>query len=117
VLEVDDQDDECDDFAAHAKSPEGPGAADVPHQEAEVLAEEAGDEGEREKDGGDECELFRDLVLAIGRQREVNVQRAVHQIARRVELVDDPDRVVVNVAVLHHFLGGEQGQIAANDGS
>ena len=49
--------------AADAVDDEGGRAGHVPDQPAEVLAEEAGDEGERQEDRGQDRELFHGGVL------------------------------------------------------
>ena len=67
-------------------------------QEAEVLAEEAGDECQREEDRRDDRELLHDLVLAVADGRQVEVGGSGEQIAVGVDQVADPDQMVVDVA-------------------
>src|ERR1700684_666311 len=50
--------DDRDGLGAEAERHEGAATADVVHQPAEVLPEEAGEEGERQKDGGDDRQLL-----------------------------------------------------------
>src|SRR5207248_4593364 len=78
-LEEDHEADECQHLAAKAKAPERGPARNVADHVAEVLAEEPGDEAERQEDRGYDGELLADCVLPVGRDGEVDLQRAVYQ--------------------------------------
>src|SRR5262245_29096229 len=76
------EDDARHEQAADAEQPEHRLGVDLAHEPAEVLAEEAGHEGEREEDGRDDRQLLDDLVLlrrdpvlADARHREVRLER------------------------------------------
>src|SRR5947208_11465059 len=65
-LEEDHEADEGQHLAADAKAPERNPAGYVADHVAEVLAEEPGDEAERQEDRGYDGELFADFVLPVG---------------------------------------------------
>ncbi len=78
---------------------------DLVHQPEEVLSEEAGDEGEREENAGDDGEpshdvvlLCRDLVLTEVDQRKVCLERRGELVALAEKLLVDPAHVVVEIA-------------------
>src|SRR6476620_3099096 len=75
TLEVDEQREQTDQLGTDAENKEGFPAADVADEPAEVLAEEACDPGERQKDGGDDRQLFHDAVQPVGDGGEVDVHR------------------------------------------
>src|SRR3954454_12023586 len=84
----------------HAPQPvahEGLPGADVVHQPPEVLAEEPGHERQRQEDRRHQGELLRDLAEAVLDRGEVDVQRAGQEIAVGVDLLGDPQQVVVDV--------------------
>jgi DNA-binding transcriptional LysR family regulator len=67
ALEVDPEADRRGDQQSDPEHPERPvGIDDVVGQEGEVLTEEAGQERQREEDGGDDRQLLVDLALAVG---------------------------------------------------
>ena len=78
---------------------------------AEVLAEEAGDEGQRQEDRGDHRELLHHVVLAVADRREVEVGGAGEQVAVGVDQVADPDQVVVDVAEVVALVELEAGEL------
>ena len=78
-------------------------------QPLEVLAEEADDEGERQEDRRHHGQLLGDLVEPVGDDREIGVAAAGEQVAVGVDLVGDPDRVVVDVAEVVARVGFEAG--------
>src|SRR3954453_18894087 len=77
------------DHAADPVAPEGRGRVDVAHERAEVLAEEAGDERQRQESRGDHRQLLGDRVEAVGDGGEVEVQRARQQVAVGVDQLRD----------------------------
>src|SRR5262247_927161 len=80
-----------------SKHPELDLAADRLHHPAEVLAEEAGEEGERQKDRRNDGELLRDVVQPVRDGRKVGVRRSAQQVAVAVDRVGETDEVVVDV--------------------
>ena len=80
---------------------------DVPDEKGEVHAEEAGEEGEREKDGGDHGEPAGLLAEPVGDRGQVGVERAAHQVTEGVDLLGDADGVVVDVAQEQLRLGAD----------
>src|SRR3954454_25365960 len=90
--------DGAQDHAADAVAPEGRRRVDVAHEGAEVLAEEAGDEGQRQEDRRDHGELRVDVAEAVGDRGEIDVQRAGEQVAVGVDELGAAQQVVVDVA-------------------
>ena len=78
---------------------------------AEVLAEEAGEEAQRQEDGGDDRQLFHDDVEAVRHRGEVRVHDAGEQVPVVVDLVGHPDEVVVEVAEVARPLLGQPGHV------
>ena len=77
----------------------------MPHEPAEVLPVEAGDEGERQEDRRDHGQpphdlvlLGRDLALAEADQRQVRLEHADQLVALRDDLLLNPLHVVGDVA-------------------
>ena len=68
------------------------------NEEGEVLAEEAGQEGQRHEHRRDDRELLHHAVEPVRDGREVDVHRAGEQVAVGVDQIADPDQVVVDVA-------------------
>src|SRR5690348_9871460 len=63
AAEQDEKSEDCDDLQADAEHPERPGLhAEVIDEDVEVLSEESGEEAERQKNGGDDRQLFHDHV-------------------------------------------------------
>ena len=91
--------------------PEGPRPRDVAHQVAEVLAEEAGEEAQRQEDGGDDGQLLHHHVEAVGHRGEVRVHHAREQVPVVVDLVRHADQVVVEVAEVARPLLGQSGHV------
>src|SRR5207244_1178459 len=94
-----------DDEPADAEHEEGRVRVDVAHHPAEVLAEEAGQKGQREEHGGNERELLgdgillrADLVLPHADHREVCVEGRRELIALRDDLVLEVPHMVGDVA-------------------
>src|SRR5215831_17826398 len=86
-------------------------AADALDHPAEVLPEEAGEEGQRQEDRGDEGELLHDHVEPVRHGGQVGVHRAGQQVAIAVDEVADPDQVVVQIPVVALDLPGHAGQL------
>ena len=68
-----------------------PAPSTSPDQPAEVLAEEPGDERQRQEDRGDHRQPLHDLVLAVGR-------RVVERLAQRLDLDADAGQPLRRVA-------------------
>ena len=66
----------------------------------EVHAEPAGHDSRHEQDGAPGRQLLRDLVLAVGRERETRVRQAREPLVEDLEVVVRADDVVVDVAQL-----------------
>src|SRR4051794_10252429 len=96
---------------AHAQDHEGAERGDVAHEPAEVLAEEARDEGQRQEDRGEDRQLLHDGVHAVGHRRHVQVGDRGHPVALAVELVGDAQEVVVEVAEVVVGSGIEAGEV------
>src|SRR5215471_6664596 len=95
----------------HPEYQEGAQAAEALDHPAEVLAEEPGEEGQRQEDGGDEGELLHDHVELVRHGGQVGVHRAGQQIAVAVHEVADPDQVVVQIPEVALDLPGHAGQL------
>src|SRR4051794_35877319 len=99
------------DHAAHAEHPERERRVDVPHEPAEVLAEEAGQEGERQEDRGDDRQPRGELVHAQAAHAHPDLEHAGEAIAVGVDLLGDPHEVVVDVAeVVVGLVAAQAGQ-------
>src|SRR5215211_688192 len=83
---------------ADAESPERPGGRDVVDHPAEVLAEEAGQERQRQEDGRDDRQAGRELVHAQAAHADPDLEHARQAVALGVDLLADPNEVVVDVA-------------------
>src|SRR3954447_22612024 len=70
---------------------------DVVHEPAEVLAEEAGDDRQRHEDRREHAHPRGDLVEAVRRRLEVDVQRLGEQLAAVGDEVDAEHEVVADV--------------------
>ena len=66
-------------------------------QPGEVLAEEAGQEGEGKEQRGDDGQLLHHHVQAIGHRRDVGVHGAGQQVTVGVDQVADADEMVVEI--------------------
>ena len=80
----------------------------------EVHAVNAGNDGERHKDDGDDGQDAHLLVHSVGLEGKVNVHHAQHHIARGVERFDKLHDMVVHVAQIDGGLAFENGEIAAH---
>ena len=100
-----------EEFESDAESEEDGGAFDMSDHPAEVLAEEAGDEGEWQEDGRHDGELLHDGVEPVGDGGEVDVHRACEQVAVGVDHVADADQVVVDVAEVAFVVLGHTGEL------
>src|SRR3954469_8231105 len=97
--------------AADAQAPERPSGVDVPHEPAEVLAEEPGQERQRQEDRGDERQPRRELVHAQAPHAHPDLQHACEPVASGVDLLGDAHQVVVDVAeVVVGRVAAEAGQ-------
>src|SRR5215217_716948 len=94
--------------AEHEKRPQ---RADVQHEPAEVLTEEAGQRRDRQEHRRDERQLLHHDVEAVRDGREVHVHRPGQQVAVGVDQVRDADQVVVDVAEVVARAGREPGQV------
>src|SRR5215207_7734799 len=95
--EVDDHERNCEELKSEAQEDEFRPAADVAYEPAEVLAEEARNEAEREKDGCHHGQLLDDRVEPTLRGREVGVHRAGEKLAVTLDPFAQPDEVIVHV--------------------
>jgi hypothetical protein len=81
----------------------------------EVHAVDAGDEGERDEDRGDDGEHPHHLVGAVGDARQVEVGEPVGDVAVGLDDVEDLHRMVVAVAQEQAGLGADQRGLAAGE--
>src|SRR5215207_9341910 len=95
--EVDDHERNCEELKSEAQEDEFRPAADVAYEPTEVLAEEARNEAEREKDGCHHGQLLDDRVEPTLRGREVSVHRAGEKLAVTLDPFAQPDEVIVHV--------------------
>src|SRR3954447_26560134 len=96
--EPDDEGGDRDEFDRKAEDQEVPEGVDVPHQPAEVLAEEPGQEGQRQEDRADHGQPRDPLIQPIGLGREIDVEHAGELVPEGLDAVGDPQQVVVDVA-------------------
>ncbi len=85
----------------------------VADEQREVLAEESGEERERQEERRDPAELLHGQVHLVADGRLVQVGRARGEVAVVVELLRDADQVVVDVAEVALVLLGHPGQLVA----
>src|SRR5262245_45347730 len=78
---------------------------DVVNEEAEVLAEEAGDENQRQSERRNDGEPLDDDVEPVRDRREIHIHRAREQILVAVDQFGDTDEVVEDVAKVTLGLG------------
>src|SRR3954469_20104423 len=95
-VQVRDQD--RDQHAAHAESPERVGRRDVPDHPAEVLPEEPGEERQRQEDRRDHRQARRELVHAQAAHAHPDLEHPRERVALSVDLLADAHQVVVDVA-------------------
>jgi len=79
----------------------------------EVHAVDAGDDGQRHKDDGDNRQHAHLLVHAVGLEGKINVHHAQHHIARGIKRFDKLHIVVVHIAQIDGRFAFENGKIAA----
>ena len=80
----------------------------------EVHTVDAGNDGQRHKDNGDDGQDAHLLVHAVGLEGKVDVHHAQHHIARGIERFDKLHDMVVHVAQIDGGLAFENGKIAAH---
>ena len=80
----------------------------------EVHAVDAGNDGQRHKDDGDDGQDAHLLVHAVGLEGKVDVHHAQHHVARGVERFDKLHDMVVHVAQIDGGFAFENGKIAAH---
>ena len=80
----------------------------------EVHAVDAGDDGQRHEDDGNNRQHAHLLVHAVGLEGKVDVHHAQHHVARGVERFDKLHDMVVHVAQINGGLAFENGEIAAH---
>ena len=79
----------------------------------EVHAVNAGDDGQRHEDDGDDGQDAHLLVHAVGLEGKVDVHHAQYHVARGVERFDKLHDMVVYVAQIDGGFAFENGKIAA----
>ena len=79
----------------------------------EVHAVDAGDDGQRHEDDGNNRQHAHLLVHAVGLEGKVNVHHAQHHITRGIKRFDKLHIVVVHVAQIDGRFAFENGKIAA----
>ena len=80
----------------------------------EVHAVDAGNDGQRHKDDGDDGQDAHLLVHAVGLEGKVDVHHAQHHVARGVERFEKLHVVIVHVAQIDGGLAFENGEIDAH---
>ena len=80
----------------------------------EVHAVDAGDDGQRHKDDGDNRQHAHLLVHAIGLEGKINVHHAQHHITRGIKRFDKLHIVVVHIAQIDGRFAFENGKITAH---
>ena len=81
AAEQHDEEDHRDNVQPDRQHEEAPGRRQPhPHQVAEVLPEEAGEEAQRQEDGGDDGQLLHHHVQAVRHRRQVRVHDAGEQV-------------------------------------
>ena len=92
-------------------------AASVPAKAAPGLAhpEDPAERGDAREHDGHPGQPLHDQRQVVVHRRQVDVERAADQLAVRVELVGQPDEVVVDVAEVEDLVGVDEGEVAVRE--